>query len=142
MINGSARDLNNTEVAIKDLCPFDKYTVLDLRHLHIGHYRYGQVHSDDFLNIAESMTKVTSIVFATPVYWYAMSGLMKVFLDRFTELITTQKVMGRKLIGKKVYLIAQGTDPELPPGFEVPFEKTASYFGMNFVGKYYMSIKG
>lgn len=141
VINGSARDNSNTEVAVNRLCPFNEYVTVDLRHLGLSHFKYTTSPQDTFLEIAERMASSKAIVFATPVYWYSMSGLMKVFFDRLTELITQQKSIGRKLRGKDVYLIAQGTDPCLPQGFTVPFERTANYLGMNFVDHYYMSIK-
>jgi multimeric flavodoxin WrbA len=49
---------------------------------------------DDFGQIAESMVAATAIVFATPVYWYAMSGLTKTVLDRFTDLTSFRKDLG------------------------------------------------
>jgi multimeric flavodoxin WrbA len=84
---------------------------------------------------------VQHLIFATPVYWYAMSGLMKVFFDRLTELITTSKPLGRAMKGKCCYLISCGTDAELPPGFDVPFRLTAKYFEMEFVSSHYLQIK-
>lgn len=61
------------------------------------------------------------IIFATPVYWYSMSGLMKTFFDRLTDLVTIQKSVGRKLKGKETFLFAVGTDDLLPAGFTIPF---------------------
>lgn len=141
VINGSARDSSNTELAITHLCPFKKFELVNLRQISLAHYNYTEPMKDDFLDIAERMSRAQAIVYATPVYWYAMSGLMKVFFDRLTELITTQKSLGRKLGGKDTYLIAQGSDPDMPDGFLVPFERTARYFDMNFVGHFYMSIE-
>ncbi len=45
--------------------------------------------------------KYDVLIFATPVYWYSMSGIMKVFFDRITDLLTIKKDIGRKLKGKK-----------------------------------------
>ena len=36
-----------------------------------------------------------TIIFVTPVYWYAMSGRMKVFFDRWTDLLKIDKDTGR-----------------------------------------------
>jgi multimeric flavodoxin WrbA len=79
------------------------------------------------------MGDAETIIFATPVYWYAMSGLMKVFFDRFTELLSTHKPLGKALKGKKIYLISTGSESELPPGFETPFKLTSEYFEMNYI---------
>ena len=83
------------------------------------------------------MLQHQKLVFATPVYWYAMSGSMKVLFDRLTDLVTIQKVAGRKLMGKQVYLVAVGAEDTLPVGFEVPFRRTASYFDMQYVAGFY-----
>jgi len=71
----------------------------------------------------------------------AMSGLMKVFFDRLTELLSTHKAIGKALKAKKTYLISTGSDPELPEGFEVPFRSTSNYFHMDFQKAFYLQIK-
>ena len=83
------------------------------------------------------MRKADHIVFATPVYWYAMSAPLKFFFDRLTDLTENLKPIGKALAGKSVWLIATGTDPELPDGFEVPFCRTAEYFDMRYRGVVY-----
>jgi multimeric flavodoxin WrbA len=93
------------------------------------------------LSVAEKMETAERIVFATPVYWYAMSGELKVFFDRLTDLLTTHKSIGKALKGKKTYLIATGSDPELPEGFEVPFRSTSAYFDMSYEGALYKATR-
>jgi multimeric flavodoxin WrbA len=46
----------------------------------------------------------------TPVYWYTMSGIMKVFFDRFSDLLRIEKDLGRKLRGKSMAVISCGAD--------------------------------
>jgi hypothetical protein len=85
------------------------------------------------------------VIFATPVYWYAMAGPMKTFFDRMTDLIVDPKnrETGRALAGRSVWLLATGTDDGMPPGFHEPFARTAEYFGMLWRGAVYCrSIKG
>ena len=64
-------------------------------------------------------------------------GRMKTFLDRFTDLLKIEKEKGRKLRGKRLFLVAVSNSPELPPGFEVPFRLSAEYLGMKFGATYY-----
>jgi multimeric flavodoxin WrbA len=97
--------------------------------------------SDKFPDIIEKLLENEKIVFATPVYWYAMSGLMKTFFDRLTDLVTINKSVGRNLKGKEIFLFAVGSDKRLPAGFEVPFELTAKYFCMTFTDYIYFSTK-
>lgn len=139
IILGSARREANTREAVARLAPFPDYELIDLRELNILPYDYARTdEDDDFRQVARKMADADIIVFATPVYWYSMSGLMKTFFDRLTELITLQKPLGRALRGKKTYLIACGTDPALPPGFEVPFQLTSRYFDMEYVRAFYL----
>ncbi|WP_181306792.1 flavodoxin family protein [Rufibacter sp. XAAS-G3-1] len=93
------------------------------------------------MEIIERVSRHRVIVFATPVYWYAMSGLLKTFFDRLTGLVTVQKTLGRNLKGKTVFLVAVGADAELPDGFEVPFKLTAKYLNMKYGGRLYASTE-
>lgn len=144
VINGSAREHGNTDKAVVKISPFLDYETINLCKLNIRSYAYDHARNqgDDFLVVVEEMIAATDIVFATPVYWYAMSGLMKNLFDRLTELITDKKPLGRRLKGKRCYLIACGTDDSLPGGFEVPFARTCQYFEMKFVRSYYVKTVG
>jgi multimeric flavodoxin WrbA len=139
VILGTARDDSNTLSELKRHFPTADYELIALHQLKIGHYTYEAEarEADDFLGVAEKMIAADHVVFATPVYWYAMSGVMKVFFDRLTELTTAHKDMGRGLVGKEVSVFATGTDRDLPAGFDVPFLKTAEYFKMNYTGTIY-----
>ena len=50
--------------------------------------------------IKELNSKYDTWIFVTPVYWYSMSGQMKIFLDRITDLLKWHKDEGRKIRGK------------------------------------------
>ena len=139
---GTARGESHTLRAIRELCPFKEYEIIDLRNYNLKYYSYDHsTNLDEFLAIAENMTTADNIVFATPVYWYSMSGVLKVFFDRLTELLTSHKSIGKALKGKKTFLISTGSDPELPPGFEVPFRLTSKYFEMNYERAFYLPAR-
>ncbi len=87
---------------------------------------------DAFNDLVNVISEYNKIILGTPVYWYAMSSNMKVFFDRLTDLVTVKKEEGRKWRSKNVYLLAVGSDPQLPEGFEIPFRLTAQYFNMNY----------
>ena len=61
--------------------------------------------TDAFLHLAKLLLQHSALVVATPVYWCSMSRPMKVFLDRFTDLITSHKHLGRQLAGKPMFLL-------------------------------------
>ena len=142
VILGSARSESNTFKAIEKNLPFSKHTIMDLLKYKVLPYSYnGYSKEDDFLKIIQTMIESDVIVFATPVYWYAMSGSMKIFFDRFSDLITRQKLLGRALAGKETWLIATGSDEVLPEGFEVPFKRTSEYFDMIYQKAIYVCVK-
>ena len=131
---GSARKQGETRKAVDVLFSQHSTDIIDLLDYDIAHYDYEHTNqSDDFIRLAERLVGYSHIVLATPVYWYAMSGVMKVFFDRLTDLITVRKDIGRLLKGKHISLLVTGTGDELPEGFEVPFRLTCDYFDMRFV---------
>ena len=110
--------------------------------MNVTHYEYAQpLDRDDFSSIAEAFVAHRVILFATPVYWYAMSGRLKVLMDRLTDLVTVRKDQGRQLAGHHLFVVVSGTDREIPDGFEVPFRMTAEYLGMQYGGMLYHSRK-
>ncbi|MEP6628241.1 MAG: NAD(P)H-dependent oxidoreductase [Ginsengibacter sp.] len=119
------------------------HTIAELLNFNISPFNYSgnYPNDDEFYNLIGEIIKYKTIIFATPVYWYSMSGLMKNFFDRFTDLVTIRKETGRKLSGKSMFLIAVGTDEKLPTGFETPFKLTAEYFDMTYKNSVYFSIK-
>lgn len=83
------------------------------------------------------------IIFATPVYWYSMSGIMKVFIDKFSNLLSGKgKALGEAFYGKMIEVLSTGYDEKVPAGFEAPFSLTAIYFGMDYMGTTYRSTQG
>ena len=62
-----------------------------------------------------------------------MSGIMKVFFDRITDLITIEKDLGRKLRGKYMAVITTSDGNNLGENFWLPFKHTAEYLGINYV---------
>ncbi len=115
----------------------------DLGALDIRDYAYGRpTGGDDFAEVAQAIAESSSVLFVTPVYWYAMSGVLKRFFDRLTDLVTVDKPLGRRLAGRSVWVAACGSDPALPEGFEVPFQQTAAYFGMRYGGALYVPMPG
>ena len=138
IILGSARADGNTRDFVERIVGGRSASVLDLSSLQIEHYEYGPNSSiDDFERVTELLFSHQKILFATPVYWYAMSGRMKVVFDRLTDLL----VDPGPLKGREVYLAATGTKPELPEGFEVPFRDTAEYLGMVYRRTIYACVR-
>lgn len=138
VIMGSSRSDGETAKSVGAFVQGAQADIVDLLPLNIAGYDYEyRNEGDDFESVSRRMVGADIIVFATPVYWYAMSGPLKIFFDRFSDLVRVRKTAGRALAGKDVYLLANGTDDTLPDGFEVPFRKTCEYLDMNYRGAYY-----
>ena len=57
---------------------------------------------------------------------------MKVFFDRLSDCLKTEKETGRKLRGMEMAVICCGSDQQLKEGFYMPFIETAKYLGMTY----------
>ena len=136
IISGSSRGDGDTANLINELRSALPCEVVDLNDFRITYYDYKHLNKgDDFIPLMKKLlNKYDTFIFATPVYWYAMSGIMKVFFDRLTDLITIEKDLGRKLRGKNMAAISTSNGNNLGEFFWLPFIKTAEYLGMNYLG--------
>lgn len=143
IILGSARKNSDTQKLVELVFEGKVYDLIDLLDYSIAHYNYEEEYpeTDEFLTIVEQMLQHEVIVFATPVYWYSMSSYMKVFFDRLTDIVSSQKYLGRKLKGKKVALLSVSNSNKLPEGFEIPFRDTANYLYMEYMGCFFSPSK-
>ena len=138
VILASSRGDGNTRNLV-DLCFKGRSVVVrDLSSLRLGYYSYcGYDHTDEFIDLVTDGIQCRPWFIATPLYWYSMSATAKTFIDRFTDLITTHKSLGRQLRGLPLGVICSGADPATPEGFSVPFELTCRYMDMKFLGVHY-----
>ena len=135
----SSRPDGNTFKSVEALIRNRTASIVNLADKNIAPYDYDyRNQGDDFLSVVKVMQASDTIVFCTPVYWYAMCSQMKVFFDRLSDLVRIKKDIGRSLAGKHVYMMANGTDKNWPEGFEVPFQKTSEYFDMHYQKGHYL----
>lgn len=112
------------------------YRIIDLKEKHIlpFDYEFNNRHDDFLPLIKEIVSNYELIIFATPVYWYTMSGTMKIFFDRISDCLKTEKETGRKLRGMKMAVLSCGSDEILKDGFHMPFIESANYLSMHYMG--------
>jgi multimeric flavodoxin WrbA len=133
--NGSSRKSGDTSKLLFQVNHTTKLNTINLSDYNIAHYNYEQKYNDDYLTLITKLTyNFGTFVFVTPVYWYSMSGIMKVFFDRFTDLLDIHKTLGRKLRGKKMAVLTLSTGDNLGENFWLPFKATAEYRGMLYIG--------
>ncbi len=135
IIQGSSRIDGHTAKVVEFVKSINQFEVVALKSLHISPYDYHHKNNDDFIPLMQRIANDhDTIIFATPVYWYAMSGLMKNFFDRFTDCLKVHKEIGYQLRGKNMALISCSGEQELNDGFTVPFSASANYLGMHYLG--------
>lgn len=136
IVVGSSRNKGNTTRIIENVAKQFNIDVVNLSQYNISYYDYESKNKDDdFLPLIKNiLEKYDTLIFATPVYWYSMSGIMKVFFDRFSDLIRIEKETGRRLKGKKMAVISNSHNSEIENEFYIPFRKSAAYLGMDYLG--------
>ncbi len=136
MILGSSRTDGETGEVVRQIRQISNWDVIDLNDYKIGNYDYEHKNKeDDYLPLMRRIIQNYQVfVLATPVYWYAMSGTMKTFFDRFTDLLDDEKELGRKLRSKSMAAISSSKGSHLGDNFWFPFRESAGYLGMNYFG--------
>lgn len=136
IIQGSARSTGNTNKIATFIGKKVDADIIDLKTKNISGFDYDLKNiDDDFIPLMrEIVDNYDTIIFATPVYWYSMSGIMKTFFDRIFDCIRVEKQIGLKLKGKRMGLVSCGSGNGLKEGFTMPFVESANYLGMDYLG--------
>ncbi|MEZ4980943.1 MAG: NAD(P)H-dependent oxidoreductase [Saprospiraceae bacterium] len=136
VIFASSRGDGDTYKLVNFLKENTTLSCLDFNDYEISPYDYlHQNKEDDFIPLMKTILEnYDAIIFITPVYWYTMSAQMKIFFDKITDLLTIEKPLGRKLRGKSMAALSTSNGNNLGEQFWLPFEKTAEYLGMNYLG--------
>jgi multimeric flavodoxin WrbA len=136
IIIGSSRSDGNTKKLIKELVKQSDFDAIDLNDYEISYYDYEHKNAnDDYLRLIKQIVEnYDTFLFATPVYWYAMSGIMKVFFDRITDLLDNEKELGRQLRKKKMAVVTCSIGNNLGDNFWLPFIATSNYLGIKYLG--------
>ena len=143
IIQGSSRSGGDTNKIVNYMASKNAIDVIDLYTKNIGHYDYEYKNKDDdFIELITNIIKTyDTIIFATPIYWYSMSGVLKVFFDRISDILRIHKDTGRQLRGKNMAMISTSNHDDLIDGFNMPFVESAKYLGMNYLGDIHTYIK-
>lgn len=145
VIYGSTREISNTEWLTEKVIhgiPVEKIYLREFNILPIKDERHSekgfQEVFDDYNAIIDKVLKHDIIIFATPVYWYSMSGTMKLFIDRWSQSLRDTKYPNFRtdMAKKKAFVIAVGGDK--PPIKALPliqqFQYIFDFFGTSFEG--------
>ena len=104
----SSRRSGNTGQLVDRIARELGIQVVDLADQRISQYDYEHRNrKDDFEPLMKRLLAHEQIIFATPIYWYAVSPAMKIFLDRLSDYLELPELLpeGRRLRGKNAYVV-------------------------------------
>ncbi|CAM3602471.1 flavodoxin family protein [Brevibacillus invocatus] len=144
VLQGSSRENGNTELLANLAVEGIPHTtirlrekkilpILDQRHEPDG---FAAV-ADDYDEVIEAVLAHDTLVFATPIYWYGMSGHMKNFVDRWSQSLRDKRYAFKDALGQKqAYVITTGGDEPRIKGLPLiqQFQYIFSFVGMPFAG--------
>lgn len=135
IISGSSRNNGDTAKMVNQLAAFYNWDLIDLNDYEFTYYDYQfRNKNDDFMPLIKRIIRNYDVhVYASPVYWYSMSGNMKVFFDRITNLLDHKQELGRKLRAKKMAALTVSNGDNLGEHYWLPFIETAKYLGMEWL---------
>ena len=93
VIYSSANPAGNTFQSATKIAQQYEAQLIYLDRYNIGEYCYQHSNSgDDFINLFRWILSFDHIVFASPVYWYAVTPRMKAFIDRITDFMDIESL--------------------------------------------------
>ncbi|MCY8546191.1 flavodoxin family protein [Bacillus vallismortis] len=145
VINGGTRPGGNTDILVEKIVQgFDaehiylrQYHILpmeDLRHAEGGFCPV----QDDYDSIIERALPCDILIFATPIYWFGMSGTLKLFIDRWSQTLRDPRFpdFQQQMSMKQAYVAAVGGDSPKIKGLPLiqQFAHIFAFMGMSFKG--------
>lgn len=97
----------------------------------------GCIQHDDMERIYSAVKIAGALVFATPMYWWNVSGPLKTAIDRLFALPFNIRMGGRALVGKKLQMILTSGQPAsagLQAELESMGQKMCAFTGMSWLG--------
>lgn len=134
---GSSRRNGNTGKLIDLIADELDIEVIDLGLKNISPFDYEHKNiNDDFLPLMDYLLKYDNIIFASPVYWFAMSSQMKILIDRTSDFLDVEELKdkGRKLRNKVGYVVSTSISEQIDDSFIDSFTNTFKYLGMGYGG--------
>lgn len=133
----SSRRHGNTGQLVDRIANELRIEVIDLAKQQMSAFDYEHKNRhDDFEPLIHHVLEFEQIIFASPVYWYAVSSPMKVFLDRISDLLEVPELLakGRQLRGKTAFVLCTSIEDEVSPTFLNGLRETINYLGMRYGG--------
>ncbi len=144
VIQGSARNGGNSDLLARIVVEGLPHEAVHLASAHLPHVN-DRRHTDlgfgpvdpGYSAIMQRILDCPVWVFASPVYWYGFSGLMKDFIDLWSHIMRAPEwQFTERMAGKHAFLaVAGGDNPRLKAmGLVQQFYWTADFMKMRFGG--------
>ncbi|NQY93064.1 MAG: NAD(P)H-dependent oxidoreductase [Campylobacteraceae bacterium] len=143
-IMGSSRRSGNTGKLIDLIADELNIEVIDLNSKEISFFDYEHSNiNDDFIPLMKYLLSYDNIIFVSPVYWFAMSAQMKVFIDRMSDFLSLDELkdMGRELRNKSAFVVTTSISDEVDKSFINSFIDTFDYLGLKYEGFIHLNCK-
>ncbi|MED3552975.1 flavodoxin family protein [Cytobacillus praedii] len=131
LTNHAIQGINAEIIYLKD---YQIHPIIDMRHSPEGF----QDRNDDYNSIIDRILPHEILIFSTPIYWYSMSGIMKNFIDRWSQTLRDPNYpdFKRKMAAKKAFVFAVGGDDPTIKGLPMiqQFKYIFDFVGMEFAG--------
>jgi len=108
-------------------------------HVHRPDGKYPE--QDEFLTLIRLLSRAERLTFATPIRWGQISGLMKVFMDRFLDKEVQQLKLDQKWYEKPLTVISNGHPMMITEGKATVFKLFAKQFNLHFNGMFYWTTQ-
>lgn len=140
-IVGSGKRHGNTWTVASSILSPD-VPVIHLKDYKIAPYDGDHPVQDDYIPLMKELLNYDVWVLATPVYWYSVSANLHIFLERFYDLVTSEKELGRQLKGKHVLVLATFGSQAPQAAFQMRLQSVCEYMKMHYHGCFAFSSKG
>jgi multimeric flavodoxin WrbA len=118
VLNGSSRRSGNSELLTEKMLDGIQATRIHLADLNITpiidkrHTSEGfSIIQDDYESLLDVLISHRILIFSTPLYWYGMSGQMKIFIDRWSQYLRDKRFPFKQIMSEKeAYVIIAGGD--------------------------------
>lgn len=131
LTNQVIQGLQAEKVYLRD---YQIQSIIDGRHAEEGFHDV----ADDYNSIIDRILPHDILIFSTPIYWYSMSGVMKNFIDRWSQTMRDANYpdFKKQLAQKKAYVIAVGGDDPYVKGLPMiqQFQHIFDFMGISFEG--------
>lgn len=144
VLQGSARDGGNTEELTKlvlDGIPYTNFLLreMEIKPIHDQRHEQGGFDpvDDDYDHLILEVLSHDVLIFATPVYWYGASGLLKNFVDRWSQSLRDVRFDFKELMShKKAYVVVVGGDNPRVKALPLiqQLQYTFDFVGLPFAG--------